>query len=253
MQQQAVGLVCAALGVGMVFKGLGKEGATVSATDYATVKIELNPMKPSYDGSFWSSSAPTGRKSWLTGNLPHPVRDGNRALIAALNEVQVANEAGKTATDVAISQLLWAARGRTPHFYKARPWGMTIPTAEGKQDISCVYMISGNKLSRYVNWQRNRPTSSLEVLGEIDVDLHNELSKSFQSNNCFIIIGRNKAFAAAFWEVGYQLLNLLIQTHALGLAYHAALLDETHKNMLSRMPIEDPIAVLALKIQTTSA
>ena len=130
---------------------------------------------------------------------------------------------------------------------------MTIPTSQGKQNISSVYLISDNKLSRYVNWHRNRPTNSLEVLGEIDIDLHNELIKSFPFNNCFVVIGRNKAFATGLWEVGYQLLNLLIQAHALGLAYHAALLDETYKNMFSKTPINGPIAVLALKTQSTGA
>jgi hypothetical protein len=253
MQQQAVGLICAAFGVSMRFMNLGHDGTPVSTTEYATTRMKLNPMKPSYGDSFWTSSPPTGRKPWLKGKLPDPLRDGEKPLISALDGVQATDKTGKTATERAISQLLWAARGRTPHFYKARPWGMTIPTSQGKQDISCVYMISDNKLSRYVNWQRNRPTNSLEVMGDIGLDLHNELSKSFQSNNCFFIIGRNKHFAEGFWEVGYQLLNLLIQAHALGVAYHAALLDETHKNMLNRLPINDPTAILALQIQSASA
>ena len=32
-----------------------------------------------------------------------------------------------------ISQLLWAARGRTPHYVKSHPWGLTIPTWGGVQ------------------------------------------------------------------------------------------------------------------------
>lgn len=253
MQQQAVALICAALGVGMVFKNLGRNGVAVSTMEYATTRIKLNPMKPSYEGSYWTSLPPTETKSWRKGNLPDPVRDSDTSLISALEEAKISNTTGKKAIDDSLGQILWAARGRTPHFYKARPWGMTIPTSQGKQDISCIYIISRNKLSRYVNWQRNRPTSSLEVLCNIGVYLHNELSKSFQSKDCFIIIGRNKASAEGFWEVGYQLLNLLIQAHALGLAYHAALFDETYKNMLSKTSINDPIAMLALKTQSTGA
>jgi len=66
IQQQAIGLACAALGVGMVFRSLGDNGTTISDTDYATIKIKLDAMKPTYEGSYWSSFPPTGRKSWLS-------------------------------------------------------------------------------------------------------------------------------------------------------------------------------------------
>ena len=41
MQQQAVALICAALGVGMVFRNMGKDGTSISDTDYGTIKIRL--------------------------------------------------------------------------------------------------------------------------------------------------------------------------------------------------------------------
>ena len=65
MQQQAVGLVCAALGVGMVFRSLGDDGAPISDMDYASIMVKLDAMKPSYDGLFWVSSQPEGWKPWL--------------------------------------------------------------------------------------------------------------------------------------------------------------------------------------------
>ncbi len=246
MQQQAVGLVCAALGVGMVFRGLGKDGATISDTDYATVKVKLDAMKPTYDGSFWSSFPPAGTKPWLRGNLADAVRDGNKPLICALERLKIENRKGRKSTDESVSQLLWAARGRTPHFYKSRPWGMTMPTSGGEQNISSVYLISDCKMSRYLNWHNNRPTHSLEMLGEIDSDLHNELIKLFPLNNCFIVIGKNENFAIALWEVGYQLLNLLLQAHSLDILYQAALLDETQKTLLRRMGVKDPVAAFAI-------
>jgi hypothetical protein len=157
-------------------------------------------MKPTYDGSFWSSSPPASVKPWLRGNLPDPIRDGNKSLISALERLNIENRNGGKSTDESVSQLLWAARGRTPHLYKSRPWGMTIPTAGGRQNISSIYQISDNQLCRYLNWHNNRPTHSLEVLGEIDIDFYSELIKLFPSNNCFIVLGKNEPFGRALWD-----------------------------------------------------
>ena len=247
MQQQAVGLVCSALGVGMVFRGLGKHGAAVSDTDYATTRIKLDAMKPTYDGSFWSSLPPAGRKSWLKGNLPDPARHGNKPLISALTRLKIENENSRKTTDESISQLLWAARGRTPHFYKSRPWGMTIPTSRGEQNISSVYLMSDYKLSKYSNWHADRPTHSLKLLGQIGVDSYKNLMKQFPSYNCFIVLGRNEHTVRALCEVGYQLLNLLLQAYALGIFYKAVLLDEGHKEVIQNMGVKAPVAVLATR------
>ena len=65
-------------------------------------------------------------------------------------------------------------------------------------------------------------------------------------NQRFIIIGRNEEFSRALWEVGYQLMNLLLQAHSLGIIYHAELLDEARKGLLSRIGINDPVAMLAI-------
>jgi len=247
MQQQAVGLVCAALGSGMVFRNLGKDGTNISNTDYATIKIKLDAMKPTYSGSFWSSSPPAGRKPWLKGNLPDPVRNGNKPLISGLEGLKTENRNGRKSTDESVSQLLWAARGRTPHYYKSRPWGMTIPFWGGENDISSVFLISDFNLSKYVNWRKNRPTHSLEVLSEINIDVHNELIKLFPFNNCFIVLGKNENFARALWEVGYQLLNLLLQAQALDLDYKAILLDENQKKVFRSVGIKDPVSAFLLR------
>lgn len=247
MQQQAIGLVCAALSVGMVFKNLGKNGTSLSESEYGTVKIRLDAMKPSYSDEFWTSSYPAGRKAWCKGNLPNPVRNSDRPLLTTLSHLNIHNHDGKTSAEHTISQLLWAARGRTPHFYKSRPWGMTIPTWAGEQHISSLYLISDQKLFRYVNWHRNRPTHSLEAVGEIDIDLHNELVKLFPLSNCLIVLGKNETFARALWEIGYQLLNLLLQAHAVDVAYQAALLDKTHKEIFHGIDINSPVAVVALR------
>lgn len=246
MQQQAVGLVCAALGVGMIFKNLGKDGTPISGTEYASVKIKLDPMKPTYNGSFWSTLPPAGTNPWVRGNLPDPIRDGDKPLTSTLTSLRIENKGSIIATEESISQLLWAARGRTPHLYKSKPWGMTIPTWAGEQRISSVYLISNNKLSKYINWDNDRPTHSLSVLNKFDDQLLGELSRLFSPHRKFIILGKNEHFARALWEVGYQLLNLTVQARGLDIGYQAALLDETQKKILGDIGIHDPIAILAI-------
>ena len=246
MQQQAVGLVCAALGVGNVFRNLGKDGTAISDSDYGTVNIKADAMQPSYNGSFWSSLSPAGRKSHMKGNLPEPARAGEMPLISALGRLKIENTNGKKSTDESVSQLLWAARGRTPHLYKSRRWGMTIPTWGGEQNISTVYLISNNELSKYINWGNSKPAHLVLSLNKVENHLINNLQNPLFPNQRFIIIGRNEEFSRALWEVGYQLMNLLLQAHSLGIIYHAELLDEARKGLLSRIGINDPVAMLAI-------
>lgn len=246
MQQQAVGLVCAALGVGMVFNNLGKDGTPISDTEYGNINIKLDPMKPTYNGSFWSNLPPAGRNPWQTGNLLDPSRDGDKPLIKALTNLKIDNSGSTPLTEASISQLLWAARGRTPHLYNSKPWGMTIPTWAGAQHISSVYLISNNKLSKYINWDDDRPTHALLELNEIDPLAFDNMAKSFSAHDKFIILAKNENYMRAFWEVGYQLLNLLLQAHALDISYQAILLNETQKTILERMNVREPVAILSI-------
>ena len=48
------------------------------------------------------------------------------------------------------------------------------------------------------------------------------------------------------WEIGYQLLNLILQANSLGVSYQAALLDETKKISVAQAGIAAPVAVLAI-------
>lgn len=248
MQQQAVGLVCATLGVGMVFRNIGKDGKSISDTNYGTINIKLGPMKPAYGGSFWSNLPPAARNPWLVENLPDPVRDGSKSLISTLRNLKIKNKGHVAATEQSMSQLLWAARGRTPHLYNRKPWGMTIPTWAGKQNISSVYVVSNNRLSKYINWnsKHNRPTHALAELNKIDTQLFHNLVTSFSANHGFIILGKNEDFARALWEVGYQLLNLLLQADSLDIPYEAVLLNEAQKSTVSLTGVNDPVAILAI-------
>ena len=247
MQQQAVGLLCAALGVGMVFKSLGDDGVAISGGQWATTRIRLGPMKTSYGGAYWTSRIPSGSRPWVAGNLPEPLREGRSELLAVLERLALSRTSGQLAGMPQISQLLWAARGRTPHFYKSEPWGMTIPTSRGEQNVSSLYLASVDGLSRYVNWRNNRPTHSLEPVASRDQTMGSRLSELFPGCRVVILLAANENRARALWEVGYQLLNLLLQAAALDVPHEAAFLDSDQKAGLGAAGISTPIAAFVLR------
>ena len=247
MQQQAVSLVCAALGVGSLIMNLGLDGKRLGDTEFATVRMQLGPMKPSYDGSYWSSSPPEKERRWRTGNLPDPARDGNSSLISALNAYRLQNKDGHDLTWQSLGQVLWAARGRTPHFYNCTPWGMTIPTWTGKQDITTLNVITREGLFEYVNWRDKRPTHSLKHIGDTKENGGRETFHMFSPWNCFVVLYANETHARGLWEVGYQVLNILLQAHALNLAYQLILLDNERKNYFrSFQKAANPVTVIGL-------
>jgi len=246
MQQQAVSLICASLGVGYVFSTLGEEGKALTGEEFATVRIKLDAMKPSYDGAYWSTLAPSNPRPWKGGNLPDPDRTGGKALLDALEELKTERSGGRAVSERECGQILWAARGRTPHFYKSEPWGLTIPTYRGEQKISTVHVLRNGRLLRYVNWQVNRPTHSLEDAGGFGGNTQKILHERYSQGTCFIVLSRNEATARALWEVGYQLLNLLLQAHSLDVSYKAVLLDESERRIVRDTGITDPIAILVL-------
>lgn len=62
-----------------------------------------------------------------------------------------------------------------------------------------------------------------------------------------MVFARNEDSARAYWEVGYQLLNAILQAAALDLSYQAILLDETQKALIESAGIRTPVAALALR------
>jgi len=244
MQQQAVGLVCAALGVGVLFINSGQDGRRMSDADHENVRIELDPMKPSYNDSYWTSMPPNGYKSWRNNNLPDPVRAGTTPLLSVLKELKAENSGEKRTNQQSMSQLLWAARGRTPHLYKSRPWGMTIPTSRGEQNITSVFFILEGKLSRYVNWRWKGWAHSTEPLRQVGDELRTQLLDWLPPHNCLIVLAKNEHFAEACWEIGYQSLNLMLQAKSFNLPYRLILLNEKERDFLKRIGIEDAVASL---------
>lgn len=237
MQQQAACLICAALGVGMVFKSFGKDGRDLSETDHATVRIKLDAMKPSYNGLYWTALPPNGIRPWLKGNLPAPDRTGKQPLIKTLSGLMPQNDGSKQVTESLVGQLLWAARGRTPHLYKSRAWGMTIPTSHGAQDNTKIYYWSEEELSTYINWSEKRPTHSLEMMNGIKPLWWEVYQDLISSKSRCIIITKNINSEKGCWEVGYQLLNILIQAKALDINYQLKALDKEKRYMGNEIPV----------------
>lgn len=246
MLQQAVCLCCAALGVGMVFKNKGKDGTPISEKDRAVIKMKLDAMKPSYEKSFWTNSAPRGRKPWLQGSLPEPLRSGNMPFIDVLRNLEIKNDGSAKASRHSVSQLLWAAKGRTPHLYKSREWGMTIPSWGGDQNVSGIFFFNRDAvLYKYLNWKGNRPTHHLEELQSLDKNILKFIDNHYSFYDSFILLGKNESFARADWEIGYQFLNLMVQAAAWNLSYEAVLLTLENKDMFKNINIQDPVALFA--------
>lgn len=247
MQQQAIALTCAALGAGACFLNMGLEGEPVSDTETGTIRVMVSPMLPSYGDSHWTSRAPSGLSGWVPGNLPDPRRDGDIPFVDALKELTLGGPDGREAGSDCISQVLWAARGRTPHLYKSAPWGMTIPTAKGVQGKSKVLVSYDSGLYRYVNWNRHRPTHSLNPIAGVHTGLHAVLKDRLSDFNVFLILTAERPTVDTLWEVGYQLLNILLQASSLGLAYEALLLDEHMKTVLRDQAVGCPAAVVGFR------
>jgi hypothetical protein len=87
MLQQAVCLLCAASGIGMVFKSLGPDGSRLNSHKLAAICMNLDAMKPSYDGEYWSTYPPRGEQPWMKGNMEDPQRDGNIPFMSAMKDL----------------------------------------------------------------------------------------------------------------------------------------------------------------------
>lgn len=245
MQQQAVCLACAALGAGMVFHGMGTEGTQTNDGYIATVRMEIDAMQPSYGGSFWTTDAPG--EPWSQGNLPDPDRRGGRPLLKVLPGINPIHSGNGSVTDESLGQVLWAARGRTPHLYKSRHWGLTIPTAQGEQKISGVFLLRNQGLFEYRNHAKGRPTHAIEHLRDLPAEVNRKVRHEFNADAGLVVFVRNEEFARAFWEVGYQLLNAALQAAALGLGYRTILLDEAQRALVESAGIKAPVAAIALQ------
>lgn len=236
MQQQAFHLVCAALGVGTCIYNLGTEGKSLNANLWGNVRMGIKMMRPTYDGSFWTTKAP---EDWLPDpSLPEPRRDGGIPLVKAVEDMAISVD-GRNAELRDVSQLLWAARGRTPHLYGGKRWGLTIPTWGGSQSIASLYAVTGDGAFRYVNWREDRPTHALQRISDLSEGLD-------AGEHARIVMAVDEETGRALWEVGYMLENLLAQAISLGVRCQAALLDPTTAAPYERSGIARAVALLSV-------
>jgi hypothetical protein len=245
IQQQAIGIVCSALGAGMVFQNLTMDGKLINKSQYGTVKIKIGPMKPAYTGGYWSKKEPQDWRPWRTGNLPDPSRSGNNSLIETIQGLQYEFLTGRKSRIEDAAQLLWAARGRVPHLYKSKPWGLTIPFWTDKFNVSKVSLLSNGTLYDYINWEKYRPTHSIRENMILSQKQQRTIEGIFPWVNNIILIHRKDQHARALWEIGYGLLNLLIQARALDVTYKVIFPNDKQQATFNKIGIAD-VAVIFL-------
>jgi hypothetical protein len=248
MHQQAVSLTCASLGAGSTILNMGLDGRVVSESELASIRMRIRPAKPFYGDSYWTSAAPEGPQGWLSGNLPAPQRDGAVPLVEAMVTYGFERTSGRDASAETLGQLLWAARGRTPHYFHGHPWGLTIPVWGGSQDLTRLQVVHHGRIYAYENWRRKRPTHSLIYDRDLKDAGCRALEERFSSWSSFIVLSTLEGRARSLWEIGYQSLNLLLQAHALGVDYLFRVLDGADRETLAACHgLGRPAAILALR------
>jgi hypothetical protein len=129
---------------------------------------------------------------------------------------------------------------------------MTIPTWGGEQDISDVSVIWNGMLSRYINRRRgSKWAHALDTSDRVNPGAWTSLLKAHDPFDCFVVFGRNENSGRALWEIGYQLLNAMLQAVSLELKYRALLLNEHQRETFRNSDLKDPIAVLAMLREPT--
>jgi len=261
MQQEAVYLACTAHGVGTCIHNQGING-TEYGKKIATVRHLIMETTDPYESGKFTTKPPGPEKPFKTGkNLSEPLRDSDTECLKQLENLTSFNKSGSSATDKDISQLLWAARGRTPHFIRIHAWklmwGLTIPTWGGAQDFTSVYFINDNKLLCYVNWTkkfsllnrlfrqkfkwtRGNPTHDIDFVK--NPNIHTQLDGA----NTAIILCQNEKSSRALWEIGYMLENMFLQAKSLGIYYESKIFKTGEISQLANRGVTNAVAAIIL-------
>lgn len=266
MQHEAVYLGCAALGVGTCIDNQGINGTEYEDKTVTAAHLIMEMIDPYETGKF-TAKAPGPEKPFIVGkNLSEPMRDGEVECLPELERLTLFNKSGSCAKEKEISQLLWAARGRTPHYVGSRPWGLTIPTWGHGQEYTDVYLVKSGRLFRYVNWTEvcplnkslkrglryfkwrlygdsefhamGNPTHDVKFLRKADV------SPQLEGAEVGIILCRNEKTGRAFWEVGYMLENMFLQAKSLGISYESKIFSEDEISQLGKTGAANAVAAL---------
>jgi len=249
MQQEAVYLACTALGLGTCIHNLGING-TEYGDKIATARHLILEKADSYSTQKLSSAPPGPEKPFKKGkNLSEPYRDGDMKCLPELERLTLSFSTCTQVDETDISQMLWAAKGRTPHYIKSYPWGLTIPTWGGKQNYTNVYLAKENRLFRYINWTPRffplwwiigNPTHDIKPFKKTNI------SSQLDDANCAIILTRNENTNRTLWEVGYMLENMLLQAKSLGISYKSKFFTKEEVTKLERNGISEAAACLLL-------
>lgn len=268
MQHEAVYLSCAALGVGTCIHNQGINGTEYGSKTATARHLIMEMMNPYETGKF-TTKAPGPEKPFVVGkNLSEPIRDGEVECLPELERLTLFNKSGSYATDKEISQLLWAAKGRTPHYIGSRPWGLTIPTWARGQEYTDVYLVKSDKLFRYINWTEAYPSNVLikrgvrylkwKLYGDAEIHVIGNptheikflrkaaLSPQLEGAEIGIILCQNEKTGRALWEVGYMLENMLLQASSLGISYKSKVLSDDEMLELGESGIANAVAALLI-------
>jgi hypothetical protein len=259
MQQEAVYLACAALGIGTYICNQGLNG-TQYGEKAATARLPIMEMIDPYESGNFTTKAPGPEKSFKTGkNLMAPVREGDVECLPNMGRLTSFNKSGSPATEKDISQLLWAAKGRTPHCIKVDRWnlmwGLTIPTWGGGQNYTSVYLLKNKKLYNYMNWTkefslmnrlfrekfrwtRGNPTHDIRFFRNANI------SSQMDGHEEAIVLCQNEHTARALWEIGYMLENMFLQAKSLGISYESKVFSADKASQLYELGMANAVAAI---------
>jgi len=261
MQQEAVYLACAAQGVGTCIHNQGING-TEYGEKIATARHLIMEMNDPYESGKFTTKAPGLEKQFRAGkNLSEPLRDGNVECLPQLKHLKSSKKSGSSATKKGISQMLWAAKGRTPHHIHQhvwnQVWGLTIPTWGGGQAYTSVYLVNDKKLFRYINW-----TTSFSLLNRLflhyakwtrgtsthDIQFVRNVNVSAQLDGAdtAIILCQNEKSNRTLWEVGYMLENMFLQAKSLDIFYESKLFKTDEISQLDELGVTSAVAAILL-------
>lgn len=261
MQHEAVYLACAAQGVGTCIHNQGING-TEYGEKIATARHLIMEMADPYESGKFTTKAPGPEKPFRAGkNLTEPLRDGDVECLPQLEHLTSFNKSVSSATKKDISQLLWAAKGRTPHLIRKHVWnqlcGLTIPTWGGGQSYTSICLVKDGKLFRYINWTkkfsllnrlflnyakwtRGNPTHDIHFVRNVNIRAR------LDGADTAIILARNEKTNRALWEVGYMLENIFLQAKSLGISYKSKIFTRDEIKKLERNGISEAVAALLL-------
>jgi len=261
LQQEAVHLACAAQGIGTCIHNQGVNG-TKYGEKIATARHLIMEMTDIYESGKFTTKSPGPKKSFKKGkSLCEPDRDSEIECLPQLENLKSFAKSGSSAGKKDISQLLWAAKGRTPHRIRMDMWnilwGLTIPTWGGGQDYTSVFLVKNNKLFRYINWTKNflwlnkmflnyakwtrgNPTHDVQFVRNANI------RAQLDDVDTAIILRRNEETGRALWEVGYMLENMFLQASGLGIYYESKILKTEQISQLAELGVKNAVAAMFL-------